>query len=304
MIVNAATLSGMNVQIQKDFQAALVARGTKLDMIAARVPSGTTSNKYPLGGLTGAMREWVGDREAQNIVAYIETVKNLKYEQTLGVPRDDIEDDQVGWITTVVQQMAYEGVAHPWREAITALMTNGFSTDYPTQDGVAFFSATHAWAQSAYTSAQVNLTNEALDEAAVYTGLQFFDEVKGPNGNVLGYEPDVFLAAANIRSTAEQLFLQATQAAGESNPLFGRFPRENIIIGHGIPDGYWSMLCTAAPIKPMVVQERRPFAMTALTDLTAENVFLRDEFLWGTDYRGAVAPIAWWLAYGSTGDGG
>jgi len=302
MIVNALSLSALNVQVNKTFQDALAELTPLIDKIASRVPSATTSNNYPLGGLTGAMRQWLGDRQVQNLVAYVESVTNLKYEQTLGVPKEDIEDDQVGWITAVVQQMAREGTQHPWRTAITELMTNGFSTDYLKQDGMAFFSATHTWAGSKYTTAQDNLTDEVLDEAAVYTGLQFFDEVKGPNGNILGYEPDVFLAAADMRSTVEQLFFQTVQSTGESNPLFGRFTRENVIIGHGIPDGYWAMLCCNAPVKPVVFQERRKFSMTSMTNLTDENVFKRDEFEWGTDYRGAVACIAWWLVYGSTGD--
>jgi len=301
MIVNQSTLAALNVQINKTFQDALAEQTPLIDKIASRVPSATTSNKYPLGGLTGAMRHWVGDRVVQNLVAYIETISNLEYEQTIGVKRTDIADDQVGWITAVVQQMAREVTQHPWRTAITELMTNGFSTDYETQDGVAFFSATHSWKQSAYTTSQVNLAAAALAEGAVYTGLQFFDEVKGPNGNFLGYEPDVFLCAANLRSTAEQLFLQATLATGESNPLYGRFSRENIIVGHGITDAYWAMLCTSAPIKPVVFQEREAFAMTPMTSLTDENVFNKGEFRWGTSYRGAVKPIAWWLAYGSTG---
>lgn len=304
MIVNASTLAALNVQINKTFQDALAEQPPLLDKIATRVPSSTTSQKYPLGGLTGTMRTWTGDRVVTNLVAYLETVTNIHYEQTLGVKRTDIADDNVGWIQAVVQQMARESVQHPWRTAITELMTNGFSTDYPTQDGVAFFSATHSWKESAYTTSQNNLTNEALDSDAVYTGLEFFDSVKGPNGNILGYQPDVFLCAANVRDTAESLFLSAVGSTGASNPHYKRFTPENMIVGHGIPSGYWAMLCTGAPIKPVIFQERESFGMTSLTNPTDENVFMRDEFLWGTSYRGAVKPIAWWLAYGSTGDGG
>ena len=303
MIVNASSLSALNVQVQKDFQAALQAVPPMLDKIASRIPSGTASNKYPIGWMTGTMREWLGDRQIQNLVAYVKTVNNLKYEQTIAVPKEDIEDDQVGWVTTAVQQMASEGVQHPWRLAVAELMTHGFDATRANFDGVCFFNASHTWAGSGYTDAQDNVTDEVLDEDAVYAGLQFFDEVRGPDGRVLAVEPDVFLAAADLRSTVEALFFQPLKANGESNPLYGKFAKDNVIIGHGIPSGRWAMLCTSKPVKPLVFQERRPFKMTALTNLTDENVFMRDEFLWGTDYRGAVATIAWWLSYGSTGDG-
>ena len=303
MIVNASSLSALNVQLNKTFQDALGLAEPLIDKVASRVPSGTASNKYPIGWMTGAMREWLGDREVQNLVAYVKTVDNLKYEQTIAAPREDLEDDQVGWIATAVQNMASEGAQHPWRQAIAELMTDGFDATKTNFDGVCFFNASHTWAGSGYTDAQDNYTDEVLDEAAVYTGLQFFDTVKGPDGRVLSVEPDVFVAAADLRSTVEQLFFQATQSSGESNPLFGRFHKDSILIGHGIPSGRWAMLCTNKPVKPLVFQERRPFQLTSLTNLTDENVFLRDEFLWGTDYRGAVAAVAWWLAYGSDGSG-
>ena len=42
------------------------------------------------------MREWIGDREIQNLSASDYTIKNKDYELTVGVDRNDIEDDTLG----------------------------------------------------------------------------------------------------------------------------------------------------------------------------------------------------------------
>ena len=63
MIVNASSLSALNVQIHKTFQDTLTLEDPMIDRIASRVPSSTTSNKYPIGWMTSTMRQWLGDRE-------------------------------------------------------------------------------------------------------------------------------------------------------------------------------------------------------------------------------------------------
>lgn len=47
-----------------------------------------------LGDIPG-MREWIGDREVQNLTASDYTIKNKDFELTVGVDRNAIEDDIV-----------------------------------------------------------------------------------------------------------------------------------------------------------------------------------------------------------------
>jgi phage major head subunit gpT-like protein len=51
--------------------------------------------------------------------------------------------------------------------------------------------------------------------------------------------------------------------------------------------------------KPIIVQEREKFQFRALTDLTSDRVFMKDEFLFGTNGRYGFAPGFWQLIYGS-----
>ena len=301
MIVNHAALAALDVSFKTIFNKALEKAVGPLDAVTSRVPSATASEKYPLGALTGGMRQWIGDRQVGNLAAFLKTVENLKFEQTIGVLRDHIEDDTTGVYRMAVEQLAAQAEMHPWELLETLLGTTAF-TALDGVDEKAFFSATHTW-PGAYATSQDNLTDELLDSAAVYTGLAAMSGFKGPDGKTLRVSPTHFLYAPSEESRVDGLFNQATLATGESNPHFNRFPRDRQIKMHGWSGHQWVMLDCSKPVKPCVFQERRKIELVSLIKLDDENVFSRDEFLWGTSYRGAVAAIAWWLAYGSNGEG-
>ncbi|OUJ13096.1 Mu-like prophage major head subunit gpT family protein [Acetobacter sp. DsW_063] len=61
----------------------------------------------------------------------------------------------------------------------------------------------------------------------------------------------------------------------------------------------WYLFDTTRPLKPMIFQTRRPFVLTAKTQLSEGNVFNGNEFIWGTDGRCAAGVGMWQLAYTS-----
>lgn len=62
----------------------------------------------------------------------------------------------------------------------------------------------------------------------------------------------------------------------------------------------WFLMCTSKiGAKPVIVQEREKFNFRAMTDLSSDHVFKKDEFLFGTDGRYGFGPGFWQLLYGS-----
>lgn len=61
----------------------------------------------------------------------------------------------------------------------------------------------------------------------------------------------------------------------------------------------WFLLDCSQPIKPLIYQNRIPYNFTALTNDGDENVFMRDEYLYGVRARCNVGFGLWQLAYGS-----
>lgn len=61
----------------------------------------------------------------------------------------------------------------------------------------------------------------------------------------------------------------------------------------------WFLVDDSRKMKPIIFQERSPAEFTALTALTDENVFMKDQYLFGIRARYAAKPGLWQLAFGS-----
>lgn len=302
MIVNADSLAAIFTSYKAHFARGLAHGPSDLQQFATEVPSTGKSNKYPLGALTARMREWVGDRHVTNLAAYIETLTNLKFELTVSVPRDDIEDDTWGVYGPSIQAMGESGALEPSRQLHDALGSSGaaFATAIAGLDSQPFFDAGHSW-PGAYETAQGNLGTEALDSDAVYTAVNAMAAFKGPDGQFLNVKPDTFVGGTGTRSAAEALFLVQTTAAGAGNPHFGRIAKERIHIIPEMSTNYWALLDCSKAIKPAVYQNRRAIQLVSKVAETDDNVFDRAEYVYGIDGRWKVAWLCWWLAYGSNG---
>ena len=118
---------------------------TSWQQIATKVPSSSTSNTYGWLGQFPAFREWVGERVLKDISAHGYVIKNKSYESSIVVPRDDIEDDQVGVYGPLFDEMGRAATVHP-DELIYSLLKTGttelcydgqyfFDTDHPVGEG-------------------------------------------------------------------------------------------------------------------------------------------------------------------------
>jgi len=66
--------------------------------------------------------------------------------------------------------------------------------------------------------------------------------------------------------------------------------------GVGTP---WFLLDTTRALRPMIYQERRPYQLVKKDDEADDNVFMRKEYVYGVDSRGAAGFGLWQLAWGS-----
>jgi phage major head subunit gpT-like protein len=61
----------------------------------------------------------------------------------------------------------------------------------------------------------------------------------------------------------------------------------------------WYLLDTAGVMKPLIFQNRQPIRFNALDNPESENVFMRNEFIYGADSRNACGYGFWQKAFGS-----
>lgn len=94
MIINSATLNGIKTSFNVIFNKAFAEAPSQYKEIAMDVPSTAAENTYAWLGMTTKFREWIGDRVIQNLETHGYTIRNKKFENTVGVSEDDIEDDK------------------------------------------------------------------------------------------------------------------------------------------------------------------------------------------------------------------
>jgi phage major head subunit gpT-like protein len=142
MIVNQASLSAMFVAFRANYQEGFKSfqAQSKWARIAQRVPSNTRENLYAWLDQWPELREWLGDRVIKALRANGYRVVNRKFESTVEVPRDDIEDDQYGVFSPLFTAMGLAAAQHPDR-LMFDLLARGF--DDLCYDGQPFFDTDH-----------------------------------------------------------------------------------------------------------------------------------------------------------------
>jgi phage major head subunit gpT-like protein len=140
MEINRANLRSLFTGYNTVFQQAFDGAPSDWQRVAMTVPSTTSQEVYPWLGQTTQFREWVGDRVIQNLTSHDFTIKNLPFENTIGVNRDAIEDDIYGIYKPVFAQLGLDAAQHP-NELVFSLLARGMSSF--CYDGQYFFDTDH-----------------------------------------------------------------------------------------------------------------------------------------------------------------
>ena len=140
MIINKQNLGILHTGYKASFQNAFAGAVIDYDQIVMEVQSGTAIETYGWLGATTRFREWLGDRVIQNLALHDYSIKNKTFENTVGVPREAIEDDQYGTYNTLMAQLGQDAKEHP-AELVYAHLKNGFTGK--CYDGQFFFDTDH-----------------------------------------------------------------------------------------------------------------------------------------------------------------
>lgn len=140
MIINRGNLQTLFISFNAAFQRGLTQAAPMWDRIATKVPSTTGQEEYGWLGQVPNVREWLGDRQVQNLSQSSYAIKNRDFELTLGVERNKIDDDNLGIYGPLFEEMGRSTAAH-YDILLWSLLKAGFaSTCY---DGQYFFDTDH-----------------------------------------------------------------------------------------------------------------------------------------------------------------
>ena len=188
------------------------------------------SETYKWLGMSPAMREWIGGRQAKGFRDNGITIANKTYEATLEVLVDEIRRDKTGQVMVRVRELAQRTNAH-WAKLLTALIVAGeAATCY---DGQYFFDTDHAEGDSG--SQSNDISNDITTTTAPTAGemessilksiqsiLSFVDDQGEPmNENArefLVMVPVPYMAAA-AAALGSQIIVDAASTGGRSNSI-------------------------------------------------------------------------------------
>ncbi len=151
LIINQAALSDLFTGFKNAFNTGFRSADRYWERIATLVPSTTKQEHYAWLGQWPKLREWIGDRHVQGLEAHDYSIKNKSFESTVGVLRDDIEDDSFGVYAPLFQEMGFAAATHP-DELVFTLLADGFST--LAYDGQNFFDTDHEVAGASVSNTQ------------------------------------------------------------------------------------------------------------------------------------------------------
>ena len=140
MLINKGNLQTLFVGFNAAFVQGLGMAAPQFQRVATVVPSTTGKEEYGWLGKIPNVREWLGDRVVQNISSSSYSIKNRDFELTIGVDRNDIEDDNIGIYGPLFQEMGRSTSAH-YDQLIWGLLKQGFATN--CYDGQYFFDTDH-----------------------------------------------------------------------------------------------------------------------------------------------------------------
>lgn len=140
MIINRSNLDHLTRGFKASFQRGFAGVTPLWGKVATLVPSSTASEDYGWLGKIPGMREWIGDRQINNLKQHDYNIKNKSFENTVGVDRDHIDDDQFGIYAPMMETLGQTAAEHP-DILVFGLLAAGFATR--CYDGQYFFDADH-----------------------------------------------------------------------------------------------------------------------------------------------------------------
>lgn len=297
MDINAKNLGDLFKGFQLLFKRGVETVDKAYLKFTMEINSTTAVEIFPWLNTIGPMKEWLSDRDIENISSDKLEVKNRKFEKTIGVSRDSLEDDQYGVYSPVVTDLGYEAESL-WGNLAEEALAAGNITKWA--DGKTFFATDRKYGkQTINNKGTAELSTEAFDAA-----LLAMRQYKGHKGSKLKVKPTLLVYGPENRTTAfnivkNELIVQAAGTVGAGsikNPNFGAVELLEL-------DGLgkeWFLLDCSRPYKPVAVQKRRVAELIAKDDpKTSDHAFMRDEYLYGASARGEAFLTMPHLAYGS-----
>jgi len=297
MQITPQSLRDLRTAINMLFAGARTKAAPVYTDLATRTSSTTRSTNFPQHASTRRLRRWEGERKVVNGKAYDYQVTAEKFELTMGIPVEELEDDNFGAYNALVMDMGEQAALWP-DDLIFELLLRGEDSAYPAFDGKAFFANDHAL--KAGSTIDNLFDSTALTKANAAAVIAEMASWVGEDGRSLRVRPTILAVPPALEDTGlgivganliAQVFGSNTAAAGIENTMRGRLQLKvypELAASAGGSDTDWYILATGGSVKPMVFVERAAPKIVFKNSESDDNVFWDDEVVFGCRARGVA----------------
>ena len=291
MDINAANLTALQKSYSTAFQQGLsFVPPVSIDFLFRDFPSTTAANFYAWMEQIPGFREWVGDRVFKNVRGQKFEILNRDWEDSVSMARNEIEDDQYGVYTPLVQMMGEAWTLKKYQLVIAVLTGNPLCFT-----GKAIFADDHPYGDNTVDNVVTSALTEATFNAAILAaaGWKFSnDELCRTRFTHLLHGPKLHEAAFHIVDAQ----FHVSGGVQIDNPNYKRVQRIELEDLSGDQDDYWYLIDASKPIKAVARQIRRE--ASPLMDTRVEEVMRTGKFDVMADGRAAAGPTFPHLVYG------
>lgn len=263
------------------------------EQVATKIPSSARSETYGWLGSLPRMREMKGERIPAKLLEHEYTLVNKKFEASIEVEQDDIDDDQTGKYGPLARSIGESAKMYPDELIFGTLLPAGFTTN--CYDGQYFFDTDHPIGDSA--NVQSNKGTAALDATSFNAGRVALSKMKDDSGRPINVNPKLLLVVpVDLQATSEALLEAAFLASGATNT---NYQKASLLVCPWFTDATdWFLLNTNGVMKPFILQERSFVPFESLEEGSDEH-FMRDKLYYGTKWRGNAGYGLYQKAYGA-----
>jgi phage major head subunit gpT-like protein len=300
MSLDTAKVTVIRNDLTAAFDNAVKAATPFYPKLCTPVDSNRDSENYGWLGSMPGVKEWLGDRNFQELRAATYALANKHWESSVTIPKNNVADDTWRFYRAVLSDLGIEAMHHP-DELLFDLIVAGETT--ACFDGQFFFDTDHVWGDSGSQSNDISTT--VVLETAVTTA-EFKTMYHAARQKMLGYKNDqgkllnrptigklnnlLLLVPLELEQQAHEAVESTLLGGGDSNIIIDK---PQIVASAYLTSGLKFYLFNLdMGLKPFVFQKRLPLKRQMTGNETIEFKDLK--FM--TEARYNVGYLAWWKA--------
>lgn len=318
MIVNQQTIRELYVNLNVRWNIGKNLYVPEYTQIASKENSTKLTEAYLWLSRSPRMRKMIGEKLIRSLRPYRYELTNETYEASIAIPKDSIEDDELLGFGGQAEDFGLSA-AQLYDDMVCNMAFNDMfsmesfddqafcDTDHPLyrSDGSA---VTYSNKMTKKLSAASSAAADASIGAAIAMMRGFKDEEGAPLGGAVKFR---LVVSPVYEQIADKLAKSDYLVNGDANTYKGKF---DVYVNRWISDAnadYWALLNVGGRISPFILQERKApqfvyvdasgASTAASAGQVSEGMFMRREYLFGNEARGAYGCSFPWLIVGSTG---